>query len=674
MVRHRSLILIYYTSLGYKEATPALRLPPEIWSRIFCQVVSDSWDSKELGHRKPPWVGRVTHVCQYWRNIALNDPQLWSRISSFSSKWADIQLERSKTAPLHFRISSMSDTQRPTIFRRIKKALNSQSHRLYSLTFATANPYSPTRPQEPGHILQKLYTGNFPVLTTLTVDIACHLIHRPNLAPEFIRESIPALQHLNLRGFKFLWTLTLFSGLTSLRLETETEIHSMGTLDEFLTALERMPLLEKLHIQWVVGESHIQDVGSVDESRIVAMAHLQNLTLRITNLYDCVDILSHIAYPASSRIRLHFEGGGSDAANEFTGWYDEDEIGEITAQDLSSCLESTFLTNSLIQRSATDPTAGLSSDRSVRTVEISTHFVRQTYVDSQARNLVFKAWFQEVDFTKYPHPITSNNSTYSSDQQIPPPAAYITIRVGFEQDLDVEIAKQYLLFLLPLSKLQSIAIDQESTPGFFRLINDFPDLRVISMQGRSAIQFFEYLRMLYGTIENGNYTGQHSDGHPSESPAPKLPGIASDGRATPFPSLDSLAFEHSDFGSYLDPSINERTLKRSELLTFLRLRKDVLGLPIQRIRFRDCINFFAEDVEEVRKLVQDIEWDGKIQKRADSECDSEPPDGWETDDEWGWDGNIDIDYSAQDYSDDGESFLSDEDDEWSSEEAEVEAD
>ncbi|KAF9054174.1 hypothetical protein BJ165DRAFT_689968 [Panaeolus papilionaceus] len=551
----------------------------------------------------------------------------------------------------------MSDIQRPTIIRRIQKALDSQSHRLHSLTFSTANPYFPTGFREPGCILQKLYGGNFPILSTLSVDIVCHSIRAPNLTPEFIRERFPNLQHLNLRGFKFLWTSTLFSGLTSLRLETETAYYSMSTVEEFLAALERMPLLEKLHLQWVSGHRQFQDAIIIDEFRIVAMTHLQSLTLHIACMDACTVILSHIMYPASTRIRLHFNGGGFGAANKLTGWYNEDEIRDITVQVISSCLESNFLTNSLIQSSVADSAETIGLERSARTVEISTH-----YADTLATTLVFKAWFEEVDFSKYPHPSISNNSTYRCNQKIPPPAAYITIRVGSEQDLDVDIAKQHLLSLLPLSKLQSIALDQESTPSFFRTISNFPDLRVISMHGRSAVQFFLYLKMLYGdTDEAGNYTGQDSNGHPSESRGTlKVVGMASDNPTTRFPSLDSIGFEHTDFGSYQDPWFNGQTVKQSELLAFLRLRRDVLGLPVQRIRFRNCINLFAEEVEETEKLVQDVEWDRKIHTRADSDGESEPPDDWETDDEWGWDGHIDFDYSAQDHSDDGESFSSDE--------------
>ncbi|KAF9054173.1 hypothetical protein BJ165DRAFT_1399450 [Panaeolus papilionaceus] len=569
---------------------PALRLAPELWCRIFFQIVIDSWHSQEPAYREPPWVDGVTHVCQYWRNIALNDHHLWCRIGSFSSKWADVQIERSINAPVHFRITSTTVTSQRTISQHIHEALDLVSHRLHSLTFTSAPPYLPHFQEEAGRVLQKLYTGKFPVLHRLSMDIVCHSIQEPVLAPEFIRENFPNLQHLSLRGFKLLWTLTLFSNLTSLRLETDSENHSMGTLSEFLAALERMPLLEKLYMQWVSSdESHVEDPELVEESRIVAMTHLRNLTLRISLLDDCVDILWHIAYPASTRIRLHLDAEGSDAVNESTGWYNADEIGDVVVPDLSDCLESR-LTPILVQ-----------------------------------------------------HTLYSRHA-YPSDKQIPPPAAYITIAVRFDQDPDVEVAKRHLLSLLPLSNLQSIALDQESTTDFFRTISNFPALRVISMQGRSAVQFFDYLNTLYGDIEGGNYIGRDSDGQPSSLQFQEVPGIASDGRVmsmTHFHSLDSLAFEHVDFGIYEDTSINEDTVNLCEILAFLSLRRDVLGLPIKRIRFRDCINFFAEDVEEIKKFVEDVEWDGKIHERDDSECDSEPTGDWETDDEWVWNGSDD---------------------------------
>jgi hypothetical protein len=55
--------------------------------------------------RKPdnlPWM-RVAHVCQHWREIALNQPLFWSHLdfTKFTSAGAVEILTRAKTVPLH---------------------------------------------------------------------------------------------------------------------------------------------------------------------------------------------------------------------------------------------------------------------------------------------------------------------------------------------------------------------------------------------------------------------------------------------------------------------------------------------------------------------------------------------------------------------------------------------
>lgn len=61
------------------------RLPPEILSEIFTIVATDLYHSRRWGHyglaHAYKWIS-LTHVCRAWREIALNTPRLWSRIST----------------------------------------------------------------------------------------------------------------------------------------------------------------------------------------------------------------------------------------------------------------------------------------------------------------------------------------------------------------------------------------------------------------------------------------------------------------------------------------------------------------------------------------------------------------------------------------------------------------
>ncbi|KAF9039886.1 hypothetical protein BJ165DRAFT_343801 [Panaeolus papilionaceus] len=62
---------------------PVLRLPPELVTKVFREIVLEYWNSPKRANKAPPWVPSVSHVRRYWRSAAPGDPQLRSRIGSF---------------------------------------------------------------------------------------------------------------------------------------------------------------------------------------------------------------------------------------------------------------------------------------------------------------------------------------------------------------------------------------------------------------------------------------------------------------------------------------------------------------------------------------------------------------------------------------------------------------
>jgi len=67
----------------YNSSQPVNHLPPEILAHIF-EAVQICWNltlrpfGKET-KRANEWL-RVTHVCRYWRRVALSTPSLWTNI------------------------------------------------------------------------------------------------------------------------------------------------------------------------------------------------------------------------------------------------------------------------------------------------------------------------------------------------------------------------------------------------------------------------------------------------------------------------------------------------------------------------------------------------------------------------------------------------------------------
>src|ERR1700733_5157856 len=52
-----------------------------------------------LCRRNLDWI-RVSHVCQYWREVAINTPELWVYPPIHLRRWGEEMLLRSKTLPV----------------------------------------------------------------------------------------------------------------------------------------------------------------------------------------------------------------------------------------------------------------------------------------------------------------------------------------------------------------------------------------------------------------------------------------------------------------------------------------------------------------------------------------------------------------------------------------------
>ncbi|KAH9985026.1 hypothetical protein BJV77DRAFT_1174720, partial [Russula vinacea] len=79
--------------------TPISLLPPEVLARVFHFLLLEEPPfpiERDLGWR------RATHVCRFWRQVALDDSSLWGTISGITTNAELISemLARSRDAPL----------------------------------------------------------------------------------------------------------------------------------------------------------------------------------------------------------------------------------------------------------------------------------------------------------------------------------------------------------------------------------------------------------------------------------------------------------------------------------------------------------------------------------------------------------------------------------------------
>jgi len=79
---------------------PISTLPPELLARIFRFLILE--DLGRFGVPMEFWF-KATHVCRHWRQVALDDSSLWTRVTvmeSSSSDWVSEMLVRARNAPL----------------------------------------------------------------------------------------------------------------------------------------------------------------------------------------------------------------------------------------------------------------------------------------------------------------------------------------------------------------------------------------------------------------------------------------------------------------------------------------------------------------------------------------------------------------------------------------------
>ncbi|KAF8971187.1 hypothetical protein BDZ97DRAFT_2071437 [Flammula alnicola] len=220
--------------------SPASSIPPEVLCDIFTFVKAANTGKlhpdEMFGPRALEWV-RVTHVCRWWRDVALDASWLWTDITLASRRWAEKMFVRSKEAPLiiyaHFGVLICSGPiYIPQHVARIRELniLGNGGNVLHMYRFLSRTTTITTTPP-PIHTLRISYNGEL----------------EDNL-PFLISDSMfkaNGLRRLSLKGCKVDWDASFFPGLTHLRLHN-IPFDSLFGPSEFLAILQRLPLLESL--------------------------------------------------------------------------------------------------------------------------------------------------------------------------------------------------------------------------------------------------------------------------------------------------------------------------------------------------------------------------------------------------------------------------------------------
>ncbi|KAG9222133.1 hypothetical protein CCMSSC00406_0009584 [Pleurotus cornucopiae] len=277
------------------DCSKTKNLPPEILSTIFgilhCDITQYSYQE---------WIA-VTHVCRTWRNIALDDPSLWSDITVVPTNWIPEAFARSKAAPLNLRHGGFYDTGETLNF--IYKHVAEHPERIKRLYIHGKGDFinSLTKPAPFLEHVDTSWDVQFP--------------------PDFLGGVAPRLKSVSCHGslpLEATWLANLtrlecfqvhlgavyMSNLISLELGYDWValdaaggvIHCVG-IDLLLSALQNMPLLQQLSLTL---PTNMSDAPS-NRSAPIHLHHLRDITVHLRKPRPVV-IFNHLRVDSIERL------------------------------------------------------------------------------------------------------------------------------------------------------------------------------------------------------------------------------------------------------------------------------------------------------------------------------------------------------------------------------------
>ncbi|KAA1470871.1 hypothetical protein DENSPDRAFT_836779 [Dentipellis sp. KUC8613] len=272
------------------DLVPISVLPAEILADIFLRLATTCRSQFPYsGH----WIGATLHVCHRWRTIALQTANLWTCIHFvFGIDWALDMLKHSLAAPLQVILHTQ-----PTELSTCLDYIRNHFFRIKDLSLRVDA-------RDPDNVLDALSS---PGLMLEKVSINCSSRSDIPLPRKMFAGVTPVLRRVNLNACSFLWSCSLFNGLTHLDVNAsyryrrgepfgEPSFPIDGTpttaLDEFVDSLERMPQLETLRLENCLPYPPPATV-TAEQKPVVQLPKLRTLLLS-GPVSNCAAVLEHI--------------------------------------------------------------------------------------------------------------------------------------------------------------------------------------------------------------------------------------------------------------------------------------------------------------------------------------------------------------------------------------------
>ncbi|KAI9447800.1 hypothetical protein H4582DRAFT_1896487 [Lactarius indigo] len=283
--------------LAHAHEAPVSRLLSEILVLIFAFLAEASPTTSSAGDIPegfgPPrvrlgWI-TVTHVCSFWRHVALDHRTLWTHHRfDLGPEWTTEMLRRAGDAPLELTLSEEvvpfppSNSDAATVISQL-------FHRVSALTIKE-RAFTPP-------VLDSL-ASPAPLLDTLSITSGQLAL----LPQSHFSGNAPRLRDLYLSNVLPTWTTAAFTRLKRLCvvLDRQMDTSHVPTYPELFDTLQSMPHLEVLMLRGCLP------LGLFPHSlgdRTVQVPNLQHLFLD-GHTFGCHQILKHLNFPREAVVSV----------------------------------------------------------------------------------------------------------------------------------------------------------------------------------------------------------------------------------------------------------------------------------------------------------------------------------------------------------------------------------
>lgn len=268
------------------KLSPIVQLPNELLESIFDIYVT--WVYSQDYKDPKCFIAACTHVCRWWRNVALGSPRLWRYIDICRPRVNQMFFMRSRFAVPLSLVSSfggrlpliwVAPTARSALIDRVREIdvdLQSIDMRRWLSTLGS----------------------QVPQLTSLR--LVSRKLQHAGMGAEDIeapKMDLPSLRRLSLNSVAIGWAS--LSNLTHLAISGLCEAHA-PSLDQIHTMLKNSPRLESLHLAFLMRRG----LGPVSGSAgLVQLDRLMDVHLILSPSFVST-LLSLIEFPSSAHLRL----------------------------------------------------------------------------------------------------------------------------------------------------------------------------------------------------------------------------------------------------------------------------------------------------------------------------------------------------------------------------------